>query len=92
MTEYFNIIKPIDYSIVKTLILNTPEQCLNYNKIVNDLIQQGHQILPYVQSPNRIEISYIEKIKEDDTKNKYSYWRLCNDSFCELELCAFGTS
>ena len=69
MTEYFNLIKPIDYSIVKTLILNTPEQCLNYNKIVNDLIQQGHQILPYVQSPNRIEISYIEKIKEDDTKN-----------------------
>ena len=69
MTEYFNLIKPIDYSIVKTLILNTPEQCLNYNKIVNDLIQQGHQILPYVPSPNRIEISYIEKIKEDDTKN-----------------------
>ncbi len=69
MTEYFNLIKPIDYSIVKTLILNTPEQCLNYNKIVNDLIQQGHQILPHVPSPNRIEISYIEKIKEDDTKN-----------------------
>ena len=69
MTEYFNLIKPIDYSIVKTLILNTPKQCLNYNKIVNDLIQQGHQILPYVPSPNRIEISYIEKIKEDDTKN-----------------------
>ena len=48
---------------------NTPDQCLNYNKIVNDLIQQGHQILPYVPSPNRIEISYIEKIKDDDTKN-----------------------
>ena len=69
MTEYFNLIKPIDYSIVKTLILNTPEQCLNYNKIVNDLIQQGHQILPPVPSPNRIEISYIEKIKDDNTKN-----------------------
>ena len=70
MTEYFNLIKPIDYSIVKTLILNTPEQCLNYNKIVSDLERQGHQILPYVPSPNRIEISYIEKkIKEDDTKN-----------------------
>ena len=69
MTEYFNLIKPIDYSIVKTLILNTPEQCLNYNKIVNDLIQQGHQILPYVPRPNCIEISYIEKIKEDNTKN-----------------------
>ena len=61
MTEYFNLIKPIDYSIVKTLILNTPEQCLNYNKIVNDLIQQGHQILPHVPSSNKIEISYIEK-------------------------------
>ena len=61
MTEYFNLIKPIDYSIVKTLILTGPEQCLNYNKIVNDLIQQGHQILPYVQSPNRIEISLILK-------------------------------
>ena len=70
MTEYFNLIKPIDYSIVKTLTLNTPEQCLNYNKIVSDLIQQGHQILPYVPSPNRIEISYIEKkIKDDNTKN-----------------------
>ena len=75
MTEYFNLIKPIDYSIVKTLILNTPDQCLNYNKIINELTQQGHQILPHVPSPNRIEISYIEKIKEDDTKNKYSYWR-----------------
>ena len=69
MTEYFNLIKPIDYSIVKTLILNTPDQCLNYNKIVNDLIQQGHQILPYVPYPNKIEISYIEKIKDDNTKN-----------------------
>ena len=70
MTEYFNLIKPIDYSIVKTLTLNTPEQCLNYNKIVSDLIQQGHQILPYVPSPNRIEIAYIEKkIKDDNTKN-----------------------
>ena len=69
MTEYFNLIKPIDYSIVKTLILTGLEQCLNYNKIVNGLIQQGHQILPHVPSPNRIEISYIEKIKENDTKN-----------------------
>lgn len=69
MTEYFNLIKPIDYSIVKTLILTGPEQCLNYNKIVKELTQQGHQILPHVPSPNRIEISYIEKIKEDDTKN-----------------------
>ena len=69
MTEYFNLIKPIDYSIVKTLILTGLEQCLNYNKIVNDLIQQGHQILPHVPSPNRIEISYIEKIKDDNTKN-----------------------
>ena len=33
MTEYFNLIKPIDYSIVKTLILTGLEQCLNYNKI-----------------------------------------------------------
>jgi len=63
MTEYFNLIKPIDYSIVKTLILNGLEQCLNYNKIVKELTQQGHQILPHVSFSNRIEISYIEKYK-----------------------------
>ena len=32
MTEYFNLIKPT--TLVKTLILTSPEQCLNYNKIV----------------------------------------------------------
>ena len=71
MTEYFNLIKPIDNSVVKTLILIGPEQCLNYDKIVKELTQQGHQILPYVPSPNRIEISYIEKVLEvdDNTKN-----------------------
>lgn len=62
MTEYFNLIKPIDYSIVKTLILTGPEQCLNYNKIVNELTQHRYQILLYVPFPNRIEISYIGKI------------------------------
>ena len=64
MTEYFN---------VKTLTLNTPEQCLNYNKIVSDLIQQGHQILPYVPSPNRIEISYIQKVAERNDTNANIY-------------------
>ena len=71
MTEYFNLIKPIDYSIVKTLILTGPEQCLNYNKIVSDLERQGNRILPYVPSSNRIEINYIEKFSkvDDNTKN-----------------------
>ena len=69
MTDYFNLLRNHGNFVVKTLVLTTPEQFLNYDKIVNDLIQQGHQILPYVPTPNCIEISYIEKIKEDNTKN-----------------------
>lgn len=69
MTDYFNLLRNHGIFVVKTLVLTTPEQFLNYDKILNDLIQQGHQILPYVPTPNCIEISYIEKIKEDNTKN-----------------------
>lgn len=72
MTDYFNLLRNHGNLVVKTLVLTTPEQFLNYDKIVNDLIQQGHQILPHVPSPNRIEISYIEK------KYKYSYGRNIN--------------
>jgi len=73
MSDYFNLVKPFDYSVVKTLILTTPEQCLNYNKIVSDLVSQGHQILPYVPSPNRIEISYIQKVAERNDTNANIY-------------------
>lgn len=56
--SYFNNIN-FEQS-VKTIILETPEECLRQNSIIKELINQGHQILPTALFPNQIHIRYIE--------------------------------
>jgi len=50
--------------ITKTIILRSPEDCLNYENIVKKLLSDGCQILPSAIYPNEIRISYIENIRE----------------------------
>ena len=52
---------------IKTIILNTPEECLSANRIREKLIQEGYQLLPDALYPNEIHISYFEK--ENNQKN-----------------------
>lgn len=59
VSPWFNMIIPHNNNI-KTIILKSPEECLNYQKILDDLIKKGYQILPSVSYPNEIRISYID--------------------------------
>jgi len=45
---------------IKTIALNTPEECLSANTIRKKLIGEGHQLLSEKLYPNKIEISYLE--------------------------------
>jgi len=64
---FLNIIPNLSTENIKTIILNTPEECLSANKICEKLIQEGHQLLPEALYPNEIHISYLEK--ENNQKN-----------------------
>ena len=59
VSPWFNMIIPHNNNI-KTIILKSPEECLNYQKILDDLIKKGYQILPSALYPNEIRISYID--------------------------------
>ena len=45
---------------IKTIALNTPEECLSANTIRKKLIGKGYQLLPESLYSNKIEISYLE--------------------------------
>ena len=64
INNYFSILSTGN---IKTIILNTPEECLSANKIREKLIQEGHQLLPEALYPNEIRISYLEI--ENNQKN-----------------------
>jgi hypothetical protein len=55
--------------MIRTITLTTPTECLNYKNIIEKLIKEGHQILPYVPYPNGIQISYIVKNGEENNYN-----------------------
>lgn len=68
MSNFFsNIMSNLSTGKIKTIILNTPEQCLSANKIREKLIQEGYRLLPEALYPNEIHISYFEK--ENNQKN-----------------------
>ena len=67
--NYFNSIVRCTHLAIKTLILASPEDCLNANKIIKNLKNNGCQILPICQYQNEIHISYIEKECECLKKN-----------------------
>ena len=58
-TFYGDVI--ISHETVRTIHLTTPEECLNANKIIDQLVSEGHQIIPSALYPGEIRISYISK-------------------------------
>jgi hypothetical protein len=65
--SYYNLINTTDN--IKTIVLNTPEQCLSANTIRKKLVEDGHQLLPEALFPNEIHISYLEKKDKNNTIN-----------------------
>jgi hypothetical protein len=60
--------KPI-IPVIKTIVLNTPEECLQANSIRKRLVDEGNQLLPEAFYPNKIRISYMEKVNKDSKNN-----------------------
>ena len=52
--NYFDYIKTSPY-IIKTMILTSPEQCLN----VKQLEKEGNKVFPIIPHPYGVQISYI---------------------------------
>lgn len=67
MSNFSYITLNLSLGKIKTIILNTPEECLLANKIREKLIHEGYQLLPEALYPNEIHISYFEK--ENNQKN-----------------------
>ena len=51
---------------IKSIVLKTPEECFQANKIINQLVESGCQILPQALYPNEIRITYIESEKSTE--------------------------
>lgn len=62
-TYFSNIIPNLSTQNIKTIVLDTPEECLYANTIRKKIIQEGNQLLPSALYPNKIVISYLEKDK-----------------------------
>jgi len=74
----------LNIGCIKTIILDTPETCLQAEVIINDLIEKNYIILPIVPHPNKIHISYIDHEPDENVKKNIV---TCNSGNFGLAFC-----